>query len=67
MKGYFEILAVLLVLFLSALSQAQYPDRDRDRAYTGQWQGRISADDQEEFNHEYDEWQEAITRMTAMT
>jgi hypothetical protein len=29
MKRYFEILTVLLVLFLSALSQAQYPDRDR--------------------------------------
>ena len=59
MKRYFEILAVLLVLFLPALSQAQYPDRDRDRAYTGQWQGRISVDDQKEFNHEYHEWQEA--------
>ena len=59
MKRYFELLAVLLALFLPALSQAQYPDRDRDRAYTGQWQGRISADDQKEFNHEYHEWQEA--------
>src|SRR5262249_3162237 len=48
---------------------AQYPgpsrccdrrDYDRDdRRYVGQWQGRLSPDDQEKFNKEYGKWQEA--------
>jgi hypothetical protein len=56
MKRFIEVLAVLLVLSLPAL--AQYPS-DRDRNYAGQWQGRISSDDQKEFNEHYKEWQEA--------
>jgi len=59
MKSRLPILAVLLALCFSAFAQSEYPDRDRDRGYAGQWQGRISADDQKEFNHEYHEWQEA--------
>jgi hypothetical protein len=34
-------------------------DRDRDRGYAGNWQGRLSSDDQHKFNKEYDKWQEA--------
>jgi hypothetical protein len=34
-------------------------DRDYDRGYEGQWQGRLSADDQKDFNKEYAKWQEA--------
>src|SRR2546423_12920599 len=60
MKRYLPtILAVLLALCFSAFAQSEYPDRDRDRGYAGQWQGRISSDDQNKFNHEYHEWQEA--------
>jgi len=57
MKGRLQILAVLVALCFPAW--AQYPDRDRDRVYAGQWQGRMSPDDQKKFNHEYHEWQEA--------
>src|SRR5882762_9179473 len=57
MKRVLEILAVLMALCFSAVAQSGYPERDR--GYAGQWQGRISADDQKEFNHEYHEWQEA--------
>ena len=34
-------------------------DRDRDRGYAGQWQGRLSPDDQNKFNKEYTKWQES--------
>lgn len=34
-------------------------DRDRDRSYAGSWQGRMSPDDQREFNKEYQKWQES--------
>src|SRR5690348_5426875 len=33
-------------------------DRD-DRGYVGQWQGRLSPDDQKEFNKEYGKWQDS--------
>ena len=59
MKRLFGILAVLFALCFPAMSQSEYPDRDRDRGYAGQWQGRMSTGDQKEFNHEYHEWQEA--------
>ena len=59
MKRHLGILAVLLALCFPALAQSEYPDRDRDRGYAGQWQGRMSADDQKDFNHQYHEWQEA--------
>jgi hypothetical protein len=42
-----------------------YRDRDRDgdryhdRGYAGQWQGRLSPDDQNKFNKEYTKWQES--------
>jgi hypothetical protein len=60
MKRLLAILAVL-ALCLSAVAQYGYPntDRDRDRPYAGQWQGRISPDDQKDFNKEYRKWQEA--------
>jgi hypothetical protein len=35
-----------------------YRDRD-DRSYAGNWQGRLSPDDQHKFNKEYEKWQEA--------
>src|SRR6266478_4763981 len=59
MKRLFGILAVLFALCFPAMAQSEYPDRDRDRGYAGQWQGRMSTGDQKEFNHEYHEWQEA--------
>lgn len=38
-------------------------DRDRDRgAYAGGWQGRMSPDDQKEFNKEYQKWQDASAK-----
>jgi hypothetical protein len=57
MRRFLEILAVLFALCFPAVAQSEYPDRDR--GYVGQWQGRMSADDQKEFNHQYREWQEA--------
>jgi hypothetical protein len=59
MKRLLEILAVLLALCFAAVAQSQYPgnDRDYDRSYAGQ--GRMSPDDQRDFNKEYRKWQEA--------
>lgn len=37
----------------------RYDDRGDDRGYPRQWQGRLSADDQKDFNKEYTKWQEA--------
>jgi polyhydroxyalkanoate synthesis regulator phasin len=59
MKRLLEVLALLLALGVPALAQSGYPATDRDRDYAGQWQGRISPDDQKEFNEHYKEWQEA--------
>jgi len=64
MKRLLETLAVLLVLgLLPAFAQSEYPapdrDRDHDRAYSGQYQARMSSDDQKEFNENYDKWQKA--------
>jgi len=36
----------------------RYGDRDDDR-YAGNWQGRLSPDDQNKFNKEYQKWQDA--------
>lgn len=36
-----------------------YDDRDRDRGYASQWQGRLTSDDQNKFNKEYTKWQES--------
>jgi len=58
MKRFIDVLAVLLVLSLPAMAQSGYPS-DSDRDYAGQWQGRISSDDQKEFNEHYKKWQEA--------
>ncbi len=61
MKRLLEVLAVLLALGLlpaKAQSQYPYPDRDRDADRYSQ-QGRLSPDDQREFNKEYGKWQEA--------
>ena len=47
-------------------SQAGYPTPsrydDRNRAYAGSWQGRMSPDDQHEFNKEYQKWQESSAK-----
>jgi hypothetical protein len=69
MKRLLGVLIILMGLGLPALAQYQYPppdqDRDRDpyydrdRGYAGQWQGRLSADDQNEFNEQYGKWQKA--------
>ena len=37
-------------------------DRDRDRGYASNWQGRMSADDQKEFNKEYQKWQDSSAK-----
>ena len=43
--------------------QNQYPDnRGYDRGYPGQGQSRMSADDQNTFNREYQKWQESNAR-----
>lgn len=62
MKKLLGVLAVLLTLgLLPALAQSDYPapDRDHDRGYTAQWRGRLSSDDQKEFNEQYEKWQKA--------
>jgi hypothetical protein len=60
MKRLLELLAVLLVLgMVSAIAQSEYPAPDRDHQYAGQWQGRLSPDDQKEFNEQYEKWQKA--------
>ena len=62
MKRLLGILAVLLGLgLLPALAQSDYPapDRDRDHRYAGAYSARLSADDQKEFNENYEKWQKA--------
>jgi hypothetical protein len=65
MKRLLEGLALLMVLGMMALAipvlaQSGYPgDPQYDRGYAGQWQGRMSADDQKEFNEQYEKWQDA--------
>ena len=53
--------AVFLILMAIVVAPryavAQY-DRD-DRGYAGQWQGRLSPDDQDKFNKEYGKWVDA--------
>ncbi len=39
-----------------------YDRYDRDRGYVGNWQGRMSADDQKDFNKEFQKWQDASAR-----
>ena len=61
MKRLLGTLAVLLILGLLPATAQQgypYPDREHDR-YSGQWQGRLSSDDQKEFNEHYEKWQKA--------
>jgi len=40
----------------------RYDDPDRDRDYAGSWQGRMSPDDQRNFNKEYRKWQESSAK-----
>jgi len=65
MNRLLQSLAILLALGVTAAAQ-NYPDRDHDRdhdrAYAGQWQNRMSVEDQQAFNREYDEWQRASAR-----
>ena len=59
MKRLLEVLAVLLAFgLLPAMAQSQYPYPDRDSDRYSQ-QGRLSPDDQKEFNKAYGKWQEA--------
>ena len=60
MKRFLEVLVLVVALGLPLAAQSQYPypPPDRDRGYAS-WQGRISSDDQKEFNKEYKKWQEA--------
>lgn len=70
MKTLFQILTVLLAFGLYAGAQNQYPqdqspqnqypdNRGYDRNYPGQWQSRMSPEDQNNFNKEYQKWQES--------
>ena len=75
MKGLFQIVIVLLALGLYAGAQNQYPqdqypqnqypqsqypdNRGYDGGYQNQWNTRMSPDDQQKFNHEYQKWQES--------
>src|SRR5438876_11726891 len=58
MKKLLRIAAFLISSAFAGMApqfaRAQY-DRD-DRGYAGQWQGRLSPDDQKEFNKEYGKW-----------
>lgn len=38
------------------------PDRNYDRGYAGSWQGRMSSDDQRDFNKAYQKWQESMAK-----
>jgi len=52
--GTVFFLFLIAVAIAPPYALAQY-DRD-DRGYAGQWQGRLSPDDQKEFNKEYGKW-----------
>ena len=43
-------------------AQSGYQGYGRDRAYSGPWQGRLSGDDQRNFNNEYRKWQDAMVK-----
>ena len=61
MKRLLGVLAIWMALGclpLVAQSQYPYPDREQDR-YSGSWPGRLSANDQSEFNEHYEKWQKA--------
>jgi hypothetical protein len=60
MKRLLGLLAVLVGLGIPLAAQSQYPyDRDYDRGYAGPRLGRMSSDDQKDFNKEYEKWQKA--------
>jgi hypothetical protein len=60
MKRLLEILVLLIAFGIPLAAQSQYPaDRDYNRGYAGQWQGRMSSDDQKDFNKAYEKWQKA--------
>ena len=60
MKSILQVLAVVLAMgiapSIARAQYSQYPDRDRDSAYSQQ---ALSPDDQREFNKEYGKWQDA--------
>ena len=57
------LLALVLFAFsFPAAAQSNYPPPDHDRGYAGQWEGRLSPDDQKDFNKEYGKWREANAR-----
>lgn len=45
--------------YVGGNSYVQYGDRDR--GYAGNWQGRLSPDDQREFNEQYHKWQKGMS------
>jgi hypothetical protein len=68
MKRFLEVLAVLFAFGIPLAAQSTYPqdqypqdrypqDRQYNRGYAGQWQGRMSPNDQKDFNKEYEKWQ----------
>ena len=62
MKRLLATLGVVLGIgLLPALAQSDYPapDRDRDYGHAGQYQSRLSSDDQKNFNENYEKWQKA--------
>ena len=62
MMRIFGMLAILLALAnVPAIAQSTYPapDRDQDPGYAGDYHGRLRAEDQKEFNEQYEKWQKA--------
>jgi hypothetical protein len=61
MKKLFPILIALLVFALPAIAQATYPEssRGQDQTSGNSWHQKLSPDDQQAFDNEYNEWKEA--------
>ncbi|HEX3322813.1 MAG TPA: hypothetical protein VHR84_19050 [Terriglobales bacterium] len=61
MKQAIAVLTILMGLsVLPALAQSEYPTpADQNRAAAGDWHGRLSAEDQKEFDEHYGKWQKA--------
>lgn len=62
MKQGIAVLTILVGLSVSpAMAQSEYP-AEQSRVYAGDWHGKLSADDQKEFDEHYDKWQKANAR-----
>ena len=53
------IMMALLVASFPAFAQRAFPAAEQDQGVAGSWQGRMSTEDQSEFNKEYQKWQQA--------